>query len=189
MGTFTHRWGAALLATFTGGCSASSLLQVQAGGVIGTSGALGGALEGSAGRGLAPLGLEVTARAKFTDRVLSGALGSGLYLVGAGFDGRPFGFARGGMHLLQVDVIDATPFVSAFSPYLNLGLGFCVEGCGSSVSHDRYNVTSTNALDVGVITVGLSAEYAVRFLRDGEGFFGLSVGFARFSRATTRANF
>ncbi len=189
MRTFTHSWAAALLAAFTGGCSASSLLHVQAGGVIGTSGALGGALEGSAGRGLAPVGLEVTARAKFTDRVLSGAIGSGLYLVGTGYEGRPFGFAHGGMHLLQVDVIDATPFVSAFSPYLNFGLGLCVDGCGSALSHDRYNVTTTDSLDVGVITVGLSAEYAVRFLRDGEGFFGLSVGFARFSRATTRANF
>lgn len=167
----------------------SSLRHVQAGGVVGTSGALGGAIEGSLGGGIEPIGLEVTARAKLTDRVLSGALGAGGYFATASDSGSPFGFAHLGLHALQVDVIDATPYVSAFSPYLSLGLGLCVLDCQSADRPSSFPGIPVRSSDLGVLTIGLSAEYDVRFARDGEGFFGLSVGYARYSRREPRRPF
>ena len=174
-----------LLAGAGVGC-VSQLRQVQAGGVVGTSGALGGAIEGSLGAGLEPLGLEVTARAKFTDRVLSGAIGAGAFLASSGLADSPFRFAHVGLHALQLDVIDETPYLSAFSPYLTLGLGFCVDDCRSTDASSGFPGITLRSSDIGVLTVGLSAEYAVRFARDGEGFFGLSVGYARYSRREGR---
>lgn len=179
----------ALVAAASSGCVVGSLRHVQAGGAVGTSGALGGALEGSLGGGVEPVGLEVTARAKFTDRVLSGALGAGGYLATATDSGTPFGFAHLGLHALQVDVIDATPYVSAFSPYLSLGLGLCVLDCQTTQGPSVVPGIPVRSSDLGVLTFGLSAEYDVRFARDGEGFFGLSIGYARYSRREPRRPF
>lgn len=166
------------------GC-ATQLVQGQAGAVVGTSGALGGAIEGSYGRGAAGGGLELTARAKFTTGVLSGAVGGGVFVAAGGTYGAPLLWGHLGVHALQLDVIDDTPYVSAFSPYLTVGLGFCVDGCSAQRPPD-YSWLSTTTWNQTMFTVGLAAEYDVRFVRSGEAFFGLMLGIARRSQQETR---
>lgn len=179
-----RRWGVLALAALSAGCSTTVLRQLQAGGVVGTSGALGGSLEASYGAGVEALGLELTARTKFTDGVLSGALGGGAYLAGGADHGSPFGFVHLGMHALQLDVIDRTAYVSAFSPYLTFGLGICVIDCGTRDTATFVPGVTQRSGGLGLLTVGLAAEYDVRFARDGEGFFGLMVGLAQLERRT-----
>lgn len=170
------------------GC-ATTFGQVQAGGVVGTSGAVGGAVEGSYGIGAAGVGIEVSARAKFTTDVISGALGGGVFVAGGGSFGGPIIWGHLGAHALQLDVIDATPYLSAFSPYLTGGVGICVDNCGAPASSSEYLGVTSSTRDQGVLTVGLAAEYDVRFVREGEAFFGLSVGYGRYSQQNVRLPF
>lgn len=172
------------LVTSLTGC-ATLLAQGQAGAVVGTSGALGGAVEGSYGIGAAGVGLDVTARAKFTTGVLSGALGGGLFAAASDDYGGPFFWGHLGMHALQIDVMNETPYVSALSPYLTAGLGFCVDGCSAQGSSNSAWFSSTTTSQI-VFTVGLAAEYDVRFVQSGEAFFGLMLGVARRSQQHTR---
>ena len=179
-------WGA--LSAALGGC-ATTLAQVQGSGVVGTSGALGGGVEGSYGIGAGGVGIEAAVRSKFTTDVISGALGGGLFAAGGGEYGGPMIWAHLGMHALQLDVIDQTPYVSAFSPYLTGGLGICLDGCSSPTSSSSYLGVSSSTTDQTVLTIGLAAEYDVRFVRDGEAFFGLSVGYAHRTQQHTRLPF
>ena len=170
------------LAAGLGGC-ATTFAQAQAGAVVSTSGTLGGAVEGSYGRGAGGIGVEATVRAKFTTDVISGALGGGLFIAGGGEYGGPLIWGHLGVHALQLDVIDATPYLSAFSPYLTGGVGICVDGCGEPVRSPTYRGVytlgvTTSTREQTVFTIGLAAEYDVRFVRAGEGFFGLSLGVA-----------
>ncbi len=176
------------LAAAFAGC-ATTFAHAQAGGVVGTSGAVGGAVEGAYGRGFAGIGLEVTARAKFTTDVISGALGTGLFVAGGATDGGPLVYGHLGAHALQLDVIDGTPYVSAFSPYLTGGVGFCVDGCSSPTNSTTYMGVTTSSREQTVFTVGLAAEYDVRFARSGEGFFGLMVGYGFRAQQDTRLPF
>jgi hypothetical protein len=144
---------------------------------VGTSGTIGGAVEGSYGTGGGGLGIEAAVRTKFTPDVISAALGTGVFLAGGAESGGPLVWGHLGAHVLQVDVIDATPYVSAFSPYLTGGIGICVDGCATPTRTPSYLGTSTSTREQTVLTIGLAAEYDVRFIRPGEGFFGLSVGY------------
>ncbi|MFO0607158.1 MAG: hypothetical protein U0324_28610 [Polyangiales bacterium] len=164
-----------LVAAFAG--CATTFLHGQAGGVVGTSGTVGGAIEGAYGRGFGGIGIEVSARAKFTPDVISGALGAGLFAAGGGRFGGPMIYGHLGAHALQLDVIDQTPYVSAFSPYLTGGVGFCVDGCARPTDSNTLLGVTTSSHEQTFITVGLAAEYDVRFVRSGEGFFGLMVGY------------
>ena len=134
-------------------------------------------------RAAASTGVEATVRAKFTTDVISGALGGGLFIAGGGEYGGPLIWGHLGVHALQLDVIDATPYLSAFSPYLTGGVGICVDGCGEPVRSPTYRGVytlgvTTSTREQTVFTIGLAAEYDVRFVRAGEGFFGLSLGVA-----------
>jgi len=185
-----HRLALALLpliAAFAG--CATTFTHAQVGGVVGTSGAVGGAVEGAYGRGFGGFGFEVTARAKFTTDVISGALGGGLFVAGGGTYGSPLVYGHLGAHALQLDVIDQTPYVSAFSPYLTAGVGFCVDGCARPTNSTTYLGVTTSTREQTVFTVGLAAEYDVRFARSGEGFFGLMVGYGFRSQQDTRVPF
>ncbi len=178
----------AALAAMSGGC-ATSFAHARAGAVVGTSGTVGGSVEGSYGVGLAGVGFEAAVRTKFTPDVVSGALGGGLFVADGGTTGGPLVWGHLGVHALQLDVIDETPYVSAFSPYLTGGIGICVDGCASpSNSTTNFGVT-TSTRQQTVLTLGLAAEYDVRFVRAGEGFFGLTVGFAFYSQQNTRVPF
>ncbi|MBI5518256.1 MAG: hypothetical protein HY909_31080 [Deltaproteobacteria bacterium] len=147
------------------GCS--MFLHAQGGAVIGTSGAVGGALEASGGFGSGSTGqgsqsgygYEATLRMKVSPDLVSAAIGSGGYLASMGSD--YFVWAHAGMHLVQLDVLDRRAQVSAFSPYTSFGYGFRLS-------------------DGARLTVGLSMEYDLRFEAPDEGFFGLQLGYAGF---------
>ncbi len=159
------------------GCS--TLLQGRASGMVGTSGALGGGLEGSAGFGIGSrtsgAGGEVSARSKFTTGPISLALGAGAYGVAVVDPVLLMGHV--GVHLLQVDVLAATPYASLGSPYLVLGVGI-----PTGSSYREGSLVSTGRITA--VTLGLSAEYNVRFAVPGEAFFGLHIGVASFDRLT-----
>jgi len=176
------------LAAGLGAC-ATTFAHAQASGVVGTSGTLGGAVEGSYGRGADGIGVEATVRAKFTTDVISGALGGGVFVAGGGDYGGPLVWGHLGVHALQLDAIDATPYLSAFSPYLTGGIGICVDGCGTPSNASSYLGVTTSTREQTLFTIGLAAEYDVRFVRPGEAFFGLSVGYAFRSQQDTRLPF
>lgn len=154
----------AVMAYGLSGC-ATSWLHGTAGPAVGTSGALGAAVDVGYGQGAFGFGPDVHLRAKLTDRVQSGALGLGGFLAGGGALGAPFVWLNAGVHVLQVDVVEGSAGFGMGSPYLSGGTGWIL---GDGAQTERT-----------VITAGVHAEYDVRFGRDNEGFFALTLGFGR----------
>lgn len=174
----TARCGAWFIATSASlfavsGCA--SLANVRAGFAGGTSGALGGALEGNVGFGLGDpsggVGADVALRGKVHSRGGGFAVGTGAWAAAASSSFLAFGHL--GLHLFQFDVLGGTPYAGIASPYLVLGVGIPV--------HSRSSGTYFRSSQHTAVTFGLTAEYDVRFSIAGEGFFGVFVGAARFS--------
>jgi hypothetical protein len=131
------------------------------------------------GREEMAFGVDVGARAKFNSALSSGSVSTGPWF--ALNRGRLLVFGHGGFNLLQLDAIGGTLYASAFSPYLNLGIGV-------NVSRVRGGYTSGQILNINsdtnnvALTLSASAEYNVRFATAGESFFAVLLGVA-FMRA------
>lgn len=146
------------------GC-ATAWLHGTAGPAVGTSGAVGAAVDVGYSQGAFGFGYDVRLRAKLTNHVQSGALSLGAAFAGGGSFGAPFVWGHTGVHVAQFDLIDGAAGFGLGSPWLAGGLGWVV---GEDQGTERT-----------VLTAGLLAEYDVRFGRDNEGFFALLVGIGR----------
>lgn len=68
-------------------------------------------------------------------------------------------------------------------------MGFCETDCQTTDARSFVPGITTRSGDMGMLTFGLAAEYDVRFVRDGEAFFGLMIGFGRYARRAARLPF
>jgi hypothetical protein len=169
------------LALANGGCAL--FVHGRGGFAMGSDGRPTAAVDLNVGYGMGreelAFGVDVGARAKFNSALSSGSVSTGPWF--ALNRGRLLVFGHGGVNLLQLDAIGGTLYASAFSPYLNLGIGV-------NVSRVRGGYTSGQILTMNpdtnnvALTLSASAEYNLRFATAGESFFSVLLGVA-FMRA------